>query len=406
MTTLTLRIENQARLDNGGPVSLTLTGKGGRVGRRSSNDWVLPDPSRHISGHHFEIGFENQHYILSDVSSNGTFLHGERYRLNGPHRIQDGDRFTAGHYIIRAELTALPQPELTAAPVQAKTDPPVSQLGRVRAAGEYEGVWGDSASSPGMPSQPAYARARVGVNLTTPPPEPQGAQPMASEGFGIAQQVSQSAPPQQAPRPVPPPPKVSAPEPKQEALLKGFMEGAEIRDISRVHLTPDVLGRMLGQIARRGTAELMQMLQDRAAIKLFVSEEDRTMRMASGNNPLKFMADPDQAFATLFLDPREGYLTGADGFENAMADIRRHQTAVIAALQPALTEMLEGLAPEEITADARSGLLGGASRKAWEEYEKRWKARASQGENGMLDAFLQAFAKHYADALQKLSGDS
>ncbi|MGR3467475.1 MAG: type VI secretion system-associated FHA domain protein, partial [Shimia sp.] len=106
MDILTLRIENHKTLETGGPVQITLHGKGAQVGRKSGNDWVLPDPSRHISGHHLDVSYEGGRYVLTDVSSNGTFLQGERYRLSGPHPIAHGDRFTVGRYILRAEITA------------------------------------------------------------------------------------------------------------------------------------------------------------------------------------------------------------------------------------------------------------------------------------------------------------
>ena len=51
------------------------------------------------------------------------------------------------------------------------------------------------------------------------------------------------------------------------------------------------------------------------------------------------------------------------------------------------------------------GILGGASKgKLWETYLQRWDAKVEAGEHGMLDAFLEAFAKHYAAAVGR-AGD-
>ncbi|QUJ78243.1 hypothetical protein KDD17_17285 [Sulfitobacter albidus] len=184
-------------------------------------------------------------------------------------------------------------------------------------------------------------------------------------------------------------------------MLRGFLQGAGIADASKINLPPEELGRLLGEIARNGTGELMRMLQDRAAVKLFVSDGDRTMRAAEGNNPLKFMADTEQAFEAMFLTPRDGYMTGADGFQNALDDMRRHHKAVIAAMQPALAETLDGLDPGEVERAAGGGVLGGGGRKAWDEFCKRWEARAARGDNGMLDAFIAAFSRHYSEALRR-----
>ena len=99
------------------------------------------------------------------------------------------------------------------------------------------------------------------------------------------------------------------------------------------------------------------------------------------------MLDPDEAFDALFVVPRSGYQTGADGFENALTDIRKHQSAMMAAVQPAMADILSGLAPSDI--ESATGGSGGG-------------VLANQGENGMLDAFIDAFAKRYSEALDNL----
>lgn len=463
MDILTLRIENHATLETGGPVSITLRGKNAQVGRKPGNDWVLPDPTRHISGHHFDVSFERGRYLLTDVSSNGTFLQGERYRLEGPHEIKDGHRFTVGHYIILAKIDA----EVEAPP--PAPEPPVVE-------DEFEDVWGDiatpkggkesvqkppaanilhpGASAPGrsLTQAPDFSRFQNQQSpggISRPPvtahPADSQPTPQRPSGTGVSIPPAMRAdltppPPVVPPAYAPPPPPVAAHAPmplppvapevsgmrglgesffddghhapaptpaypqsaQPDAFIKGFMQGAGIDDPNRMTIPPEDLGRMLGRMARMSTNELMRMLQDRAAVKLFVSNEDRTMRVATGNNPMKFMADSDQAFEALFLKPRDGYLTGSDGFENALNDIRRHQAAVIAAVQPALAEMLDGLSPDEIEEEAGKGMLGQGGRKRWDTFSKRWEERAAQGENGMLDAFIKAFSRHYSDALRKL----
>ncbi len=235
---------------------------------------------------------------------------------------------------------------------------------------------------------------------------------------GLGERFAETTPPgpeRIVPRPAAPPPQADAapepapapaapPPPATNELLEGFLAGAEVDDPDTLAIPLRELGEMLGRCARLGTQEMMQMLQDRSAVKLFVAQEDRTMRIASGNNPMKFMIDPDEAFTALFVKPRDGYQTGPDGFDNALTDIRQHQQAMMAAIQPALADMLEGLAPTEISADVGGGggMMGSGARKSWEEYTKRWESRAAQGENGMLDAFLDAFARRYNQALDSL----
>jgi type VI secretion system protein ImpI len=102
---LTLRIENQTSLPDGGPLSISIEGKRGiDIGRNQYLDWTLPDPSRLISGKHCEVRWRDGGYWLHDISANGTFLQGDENRLKAPYRLRNGDRFAVGHYIIAVEL--------------------------------------------------------------------------------------------------------------------------------------------------------------------------------------------------------------------------------------------------------------------------------------------------------------
>ena len=58
---------------------------GGRIGRHTSNDWVLRDPERFVSGRHAEIEHRGGTWFLRDTSTNGTFVNGSDEAL-GPDR--------------------------------------------------------------------------------------------------------------------------------------------------------------------------------------------------------------------------------------------------------------------------------------------------------------------------------
>src|SRR5689334_21038069 len=102
---LTLQIENETSLPDGGPLSVTIKGKRGLdIGRDPYLDWTLPDPTRFISGRHCEVRWHNGAYWLHDISTNGTFMNGSDGRLKAPHRLRNGDRFVIGQYVIAATL--------------------------------------------------------------------------------------------------------------------------------------------------------------------------------------------------------------------------------------------------------------------------------------------------------------
>ncbi len=78
---------------------------GGTVGRRGCT-WTLKDTKGVLSRKHFEIRFHIDHYVLIDLSTNGTFINGSSQKL-GPgleHRIVDGDRIEIGEYLLQVSL--------------------------------------------------------------------------------------------------------------------------------------------------------------------------------------------------------------------------------------------------------------------------------------------------------------
>ncbi len=76
------------------------TEQGGTIGRAQGNTWTIEDPDKFISSKHSQIAFENGHYYLMDLSTNGTFFNGSREPIGGGNRVvlKDGDRFTLGDY--------------------------------------------------------------------------------------------------------------------------------------------------------------------------------------------------------------------------------------------------------------------------------------------------------------------
>ena len=72
------------------------------IGRAQGNNWVLPDPDRHLSKFHCMISAEGGRYILSDLSTNGVFINGgqERTRPNSRTLLAHGDEIRLGDYVI------------------------------------------------------------------------------------------------------------------------------------------------------------------------------------------------------------------------------------------------------------------------------------------------------------------
>jgi type VI secretion system protein ImpI len=366
--TLTLQIENYQVLDDGGPASIRVPDDGLSAGRASGMGWILPDASRHISGHHFDVFRDENGWWLRDVSTNGTFLQGQRYRLDEPHPLSHGDRFQVGQYIIVAVLDEAQRVALTPGSLPDRSQAPgfaEDPLAAILAQAE--------------PSDPQRG-APVVPPLADPAPF-SGRKPASRETTGI---------------------KAPAPPVAEQDFVRAFCKGAGLPPDLYADVPPDRLAQALGETVRLMAQQVMMALQDRAAAKQFARSGERTMRGSSDNNPLKFLPDVDQAIETMFLKPRAGFQDGVAGFDDALNDLRLHQAALFAALQPALARLMTDLAPDTIEPEAETGRMGGnRSAKAWEIFVERWDRKTAPHENGMLDEFLIHFAAAYRDMVER-----
>ncbi len=97
---LKLRIVSEHRRALGSRASVVFGVGGGSIGRSAENDWVLPDPSRFVSGRHARVHFRNGSWFIEDTSTNGTFLNDDENPLNRqpPTPLHNGDMLRLGEY--------------------------------------------------------------------------------------------------------------------------------------------------------------------------------------------------------------------------------------------------------------------------------------------------------------------
>ncbi|MBM2578053.1 type VI secretion system-associated FHA domain protein TagH [Jannaschia sp. Os4] len=417
---LVLRLDNVDRLPDGGPVSMPLGEGRLQVGRGAGMDWMLPDPSRHLSSHHFDVVFRDGAHWLEDVSTNGTFLQGQRYRLDGAHRLQAGDRFQVGSYVVAVEGPGM------AAPAPAPAAPSADATGGWAAADDPWAVGGPLPPVDPMPPArtgrrddfadefmapprfaapaPAPEAPPAAVPLeAVPPPQPHlrpltaAPRPDPAALPPAAQPTPPPAPPAAAPAPAPAAP---PPPPAPGEIVAAFCEGAGLDPAAMGGADGLALVREAGAALRAVTEETLLHLRARAAFRAQAQGKVERTMAGLAPNPLKTAPQAERALDELFFRPRAGAEAGAAAMGAAARDLRRHHHALIAALQPALGAVLHDLAPEEIEAAAAGGLLSGKRSRAWETFVERWDGKASAHENGMLDEFLSHLMQAYADALR------
>src|SRR5688500_12135130 len=152
---------------------------GGRIGRHASNDWVLRDAERYVSGRHAEIEHRGGTWLLRDTSTNGTFVNGSDDALgpDRPHALSNGDRFRIGEYDIEVEITG-------GNDFPAQESAPVSDSD-LDASFEVKSFVSTRRRERESPAQPApRPRAEPAPQRTVPPvaPAPFAAAPAASRG--------------------------------------------------------------------------------------------------------------------------------------------------------------------------------------------------------------------------------
>ncbi len=261
------------------------------------------------------------------------------------------------------------------------------------------------------------------------PPQQPPRQETTGSPFGPGPSAPHSAPPQQPqpqqpPAPAAPPPvsptapaaeaftappvqAPSAPLPKAGSvgdatgLLAAIADGAGINPKAFEGPDPGAVAHEIGRALRIMVGELAGLLKARAATKQSLKSGSRTMIGAEANNPLKFMPSAEEQLETMFGTSRQGYMRGAETVQKSFNDIKMHQYAVHAALQPALARLLEDMSPESVEEKVDAGRFGSKDARAWQIYVERWDAKTHPYDNGILDVFLAYFSEAYDDVMEQ-----
>lgn len=163
---------------------------------------------------------------------------------------------------------------------------------------------------------------------------------------------------------------------------------------------PQALASEIGAVLRVMAEELASLLRARASAKSMVKSGHRTMIGPADNNPLKFVPDTDEILEIMFSRRRTGYLGAKESVEQAFADLKAHELATYAAMQAALSRLLDDLSPETIEKKIPPSSFTSRKSRAWDTFVATWETKENAHENGMLDVFLAYFSEAYAKAIK------
>ncbi|MER9436571.1 type VI secretion system-associated FHA domain protein TagH [Mesorhizobium sp. M0618] len=342
-----LQINNVDALPAGISAGYAARDRSFKIGRDAC-DWTLSDPDKFISGRHCEIRYEAGAFWLHDVSRNGTYINGSNQRMIGPHRLVNGDRMLIGRYVIFVSIDE--ERAATAHPSQGSTQ----------------------REMPGATSR----SLEFGDGPFFDPTEQRSGQRGAASTF-----------------PSPPPlPSTS------DEVLRAIAIGAGISPELLRSRDPHEVAAEIGAVLRTVVEELTLLLKARAAAKMLAKSTQRTMISAADNNPLKFVPGTDDILEIMFARRRAGYLDARRSIEDAFRDLKTHEFATYAAMQTALSRLLDDLSPEAIGRKLPPTSFSSKKSRAWDAFVATWRTMEEAHENGMLDIFLAYFSEAYAKA--------
>lgn len=178
-----------------------------------------------------------------------------------------------------------------------------------------------------------------------------------------------------------------------------FYEGAGFTP-DEMKLPPDAMYR-LGVMYRQVVLGLCDILQDRATFKDEFRVE-RTQLSVGRNNPLKHLAAFDAA-KVVIGQPLPGFMDGEEAVRTSFEDIKKHQMAMLAGVQNALTTAFSRLSPAEMeklveqAESQKKGFLGRRGIDRWSiyvtVYENLRKDATSNANGIMSSAFREGYEK-------------
>jgi len=332
---------------------------GGRIGRHETNDWVLRDPDRYVSGRHAEIEHRGGNWLLRDLSTNGTFVNDSDEALgpNRAHQLENGDRIRIGEYDIEVEISGgndFPADEAL----------PISEA--------------DLDTSFDVTDFMATSRREREPRPQRPPATPPASTPALT-----------------------PAPTLSSRAREEQELWPGLVALCKGAGIDPRALPPEARNSALqqaGQLLRETLVGFTELAQARAdfSSKFGITSGARG-RDATGS--LRQISAVEPLLEMLLAGRGPGDARAIDEIRGQFTRARHHEIAVPAALRAALAAVFEKLDPDELETQLGRRAQGAAAAemqaRLWNRYRELFRATVQTGDAGLPAVFLTAFARAY-----------
>ena len=363
------------------PISATFPDSGGTMGRGDENTLVLPDSFSRVSRVHAAITFPAGYATISNAS------------MTLPLRVRDvelayreslllkaDDSIEIGPYLIRVTFAEreIVNPESSGPRIERRSEQRTARRAAIPTVRLSAGIGsaGDgtvAAQNPRSDSQPRSESPKDNATQT------------ALQAAPLAEDVVTVDP-----------------------LTAAFLQGARLpADACGTGLTADAM-QMIGQCLRAATAGAIDLLAARAITK-FEVQADVTVFADQANNPFKFLPDADSVMALSFGKKVPGFMRLDAAMGATFADLRAHETGVIAGTRAAVVAALERFSPDalstELSVESMMDRLLPSRKRAqlWELYDAHYQGIAAHAEQDFYGVFGSAFVDAYREETQRES---
>ncbi len=452
-----LRVISDQYRDLGENGSRVFGVNGGAVGRAPSNDWVLPDPRRVISGHHFTVHYHGGKYWLEDTSTNGVYVNDadDPAAATGRVQLHDGDRLRLGDYEIlvavdnRIDFLPAAADEHSAAkhfdndighdldldellsPRDAGASGAI-QVGNafgvkvdtgaraalLEALQRSVGAAGEDPDGPPLTDTGSradsvvpgfhapHANAAAVATETEPPPAQDWAVrtrsiPREELAEALARRQSRVAASQR-----------TAPFHQQastwtdlRSAVQAFCRGAGIDPATLSPEAQAMLPLIAGQLLRETVVGLNDLALARSAGPAGVHLATMPNQAVGSSNPLRSSRSVEETLQRLFESQGRLYASPVESLRDVMQEAKDHEAALMSAMRAGLQSILGQLSPANVADQFEHGrarmLAPGQDPRPryWEHYADFHKLVSQQVSGSELPhAFIEAFSSEYSRA--------
>jgi type VI secretion system protein len=182
-------------------------------------------------------------------------------------------------------------------------------------------------------------------------------------------------------------------------LVQHFMEAAGVKDPPAIeHMDSIEFMRTMGAVFRELIQGLMIVLNGRKELKTNLLVEATSIK-PSGNNPLKFFGELDDALRQLLTGEPPGFIDTRSSVREGFTDIMHHQIAMNAGWQAALIDLIKRVDPQEFAKTHENGVVFQRKAKSWDAYQEAYQKIADEA---LENIFGKPFSDAYKEQIRKL----